>query len=142
VAGVAGAVAVATSGVATAATGPTITVKAIETSYHFQKDTPPKKVLNPGDKMLFTEKLMQNNKQVGTDKIIETFQKNDVLIDGIWTFTFGSKGTLHVHGLLTSSGTGSVSLPVVGGTGAFVGKKGALTVTSHDSYETEAFHLR
>lgn len=146
VAGVAGAVAFATSGVANAATGTTITVKAIETGSHFIKDTPPKNEPNPGDKMAFTEKLLQNGKQVGTDRIVESFLQNGLVLDGIWTFTSGAKGTLHVHRAVTFNGTagtaGQINLPVVGGTGAFAGKKGTLTVTPHGSYAIEVFHLK
>lgn len=143
VAGVAGAIALATSGVADAATGTTITVKAIETGSHVIKDTPPKNQPNPGDKVAFTEKLLQNSKQVGTDRIVESFQQNGLVLDGIWTFTSGTKGTLHVHSSMTFNGTnGQINLPVVGGTGAFAGKKGTLTVTPHGSYTTEVFHLR
>ena len=143
VAGIAGAVALATSGVASAATGTTITVQAVGTGSKVLKDTAPKGESNPGDKMVFTEKLLQSNKKVGTDRVVQTIQQgNKLLIDGVWTFTTGKQGTLHVHGTLTPGNPNGINLPVVGGTGAFAGKKGTLTVTPGPDGTTEAFHLK
>lgn len=142
VSGMAGAVALATSGVASASTGMTITVHAVPISSKILKDTAPIGSTNPGDKMVFTEKLVQNNKKVGTDRVVQTFQLNKLPIDGVWTFTSGKKGTLHVHGTISMSNPNGINLPVVGGTGAFAGKKGALTVTPGPSGVTETFHLK
>ena len=47
------------SGVANAAPGTTLTVKAVTTSFKIIKDTPPKNQLNPGDKFQFTEKTAE-----------------------------------------------------------------------------------
>lgn len=142
VSGMAGAVALATSGVASASTGMTVTVRAVPISSKILKDTAPIGSTNPGDKMVFTEKLMQNNKKVGTDRVVQTFQLNKLPIDGVWTFTSGKKGTLHVHGTISMSNPNGINLPVVGGTGAFAGKKGTLTVTPGPSGVTETFHLK
>ena len=81
-----------------AATGTTISVTAVQTSSKVIKDLPPKGQLNPGDKYQFTEKLLQNGKKIGTDKVTITDEKgNKALADGVFTF---KAGTLHAHGTI------------------------------------------
>jgi hypothetical protein len=145
VTGIAGALAVTAGGLATAAnaaTSTTITVTAVQTSSKILKDTAPKGQLNPGDKFQFTEKLLQSGKKIGTDKITVTDEKgNKALADGVFTF---KAGTLHAHGTFPFPPPNGkpFNIPIVGGTGAYKGAHGTLTVTQKSqSSSTEVFHF-
>jgi hypothetical protein len=141
-AGVAGAVVLATSGVATAATGTTVTVKFVTTGGGFIKDAPPKKHVGPGDIYGVTEKLLQNNKQIGTDKMVGTYlDGRRVRVDGIFTFTSGRQGTLHMRGTFVwPEGNKPITVPIVGGTGGFAGEKGTITFAPYRG-NYYVFHL-
>jgi hypothetical protein len=138
----AGALALVTSGVANAATAITISDKAIQTSFKFIKDTPPKKQINPGDQFSFLETLKQGSKQIGSDKVILTVvSKTQAVADG--TFTFKT-GTLHAHGPVPVNirPGQTIVVPIVGGTGAYKGAHGTLHVTSgKGNISTQVFHF-
>jgi hypothetical protein len=129
IAGVTGALAVTAGGIANAATSTTITVSAVQTSSKIIKDTPPKGQINPGDKFQFTEKLLQKGKKIGTDKVVITDEAgNKALADGVFTF---KAGTLHAHGTIPFPPPNgkAFKVPIIGGTGAYKGAKGTVTVT-------------
>jgi hypothetical protein len=139
--GVAGTLAVTAGGMANAATGTTITVTAVQTSSKVIKDLPPKGQINPGDKYQFTEKLLQNGKKIGSDKVTIADEKgNKAIADG--TFTFKA-GTLHAHGTIAfPPKNGHLQVPIVGGTGAYEGAHGTLDVTEkNQNTSIEVFHF-
>lgn len=128
-------VAVCAIGVGTArATTTTLSVRATEV-YHELKDLPPVGTLNPGDKLVYTERLTSNGKVVGYSFWTLSFTGSDYPLDAV---TKLNGGTMRVHGVMHGL-TPIRSLRITGGTGRYAGARGTLTlkpVTSTVMLET------
>ena len=109
-----------------------VTSVTVQASTH---DTPPKGKPNRGDRIAFREMLLNREPLFGRKKgeavaydvgrVIYASAFNttiDVVV------TFPSIGTLHFHGPFVTRSDGTTVIPVIGGTGAFAGATGTVTI--------------
>jgi hypothetical protein len=116
-------VAVGAVGMGTAQAGTTtLSLRATEV-FHELKDLPPVGITNPGDKLIYTERLTSNGKLVGYSYWTLGFNGTDYPLDAVTTL---SGGTLRVHGVMHGL-TPPSSLRITGGTGKYAGARGSLT---------------
>jgi hypothetical protein len=103
-------------------------------------DRPPKGKDNPGDEFVGTHLILDRSKRnVGRDQIVcLTASHSGSQCSGTFYVPGGTLEALGDPG----SGTGpQFTIPVVGGTGAYAGDRGTVTVTHRKGVETLTFSL-
>ena len=117
-----------------AAAAPPAVIQLISvTTSESSVDLPPRNA-SAGDRQLFTSRLLNAQAQfgkkkgavVGSDR--GTMRLTSARSARLETVARLPGGTITVRGKLTAAGAGAVSIPVVTGTGVFVGARGTLTI--------------
>jgi hypothetical protein len=111
-------------------------------------DTPPKGKVNAGDRIAFRDMLLNRRPLFGRKKgkavahdvgtMVYT-SAVDPTIDVV--VTFEGIGTIHYHGLFVPRSDGTTVIPVTGGTGAFAGATGTVTLGKGTTRAPAVFDL-